>query len=314
MNKNFNNIDIEEKRKIFLEELSKHEKDILEFEKFSGPGIKRKIQRLIYSPKNYLPYISRKIFRNFFNDKTIKLFYGKELLIDNKDDEASRLVEFKTLGGEAELRLTKFFIKNLDQGDIFYDIGANYGFYTCLAAEFCKEVHLFEPIPFVFDNLKDNLKDYQNVFLNNLALSDKKGKIDLFMPDVSGSSSIVKEVTQVQPYQFKQKIEVEADTLENYFKSHNFPSVIKLDVEGAESLVIEGGLEFFKNNSPIISLEVWSPKEGGRISMKAVEKLRNLGYQSYLINKNGELEKADGDLSIIVEKEGKGHGNFIFKK
>ena len=48
--------------------------------------------------------------------------------------------------------------------------------------------------------------------------------------------------------------------------------------------------------------------------MKAVEKLRNLGYQSYLINKNGELEKVAGDLSIIVDKQGLGGDNFIFKK
>ena len=188
-----------------------------------------------------------------------------------------------------------------------------------IALEFCKEVHLFEPIPFVFDNLKNNLKDYQNVFLNSIALSDKKGKIDLFIPEGSSinstaGSSIVQETTQVHSYQFKKKIEVETDTLENYLKSHNLPSIIKLDVEGAESLVIEGGLEFFKNNLPIISLEVWSPKEGGAISMKAVKKLKDIGYQSYLINKNGELEKVDGDLSIIVEKESLSGDNFIFKK
>ncbi len=307
MNKNFNNIDIEEKRKIFLEELEKAYKKNEKFDKFWGPSFKNKLIRLFFYP-NY--YFSRFIKGKLSQNKTVILFWGKKINLKTK--EATFLNGL--LLGLAEYKLTKFFIKNFKENDIFYDIGANYGFYSFLALEFCKEVHLFEPIPFVFENLKDNLKDYQNVFLNNLALSDKKGKINLFMPDVSVSSSIVEEVTQVHSYQFKQKIEVEADTLENYFKSHNLPSVIKMDVEGAESLVIEGGLEFFKNNSPIISLEVWSPKEGGGISMKAVEKLRSIGYQSYLINKNGELEKADGDLSIIVEKEGKGHGNFIFKK
>jgi len=298
---------IEEKRKIFLEELEKAHKKNENFDKFVGSSFKNRLIRLFFYPNHYF---SRFIKGKLSQNKTIILFWGKK--INLKTNETPFLNGI--LPGLAEYRLTKFFIKNFKENDIFYDIGANYGFYSFLALEFCKEVHLFEPIPFVFENLKDNLKDYQNVFLNNLALSDKKGKINLFMPDVSVSSSIVEEVTQVHSYQFKQKIEVEADTLENYFKSHNLPSVIKMDVEGAESLVIEGGLEFFKNNSPIISLEVWSPKEGGGISMKAVEKLRSIGYQSYLINKNGELEKADGDLSIIVEKEGKGHGNFIFKK
>ncbi len=309
MNKNFNNIDIEEKRKIFLEELDKTYKKFEKFDKFSGASFKNRLIRLFFYP-NY--YFNRFLKGKLFQNKTTILFWGKK--INFKTKEIPFLLLTGILPGLEEYKLTKFFIKNFKENDIFYDIGANYGFYSFLALEFCKEVHLFEPIPFVFENLKDNLKDYQNVFLNNLALSDEKEKIDLFMPDVSGSSSIVKEVTQAHSYRFKQKIEVEADTLENYFKSHNLPSVIKLDVEGAESLVIEGGLEFFKNNSPIISLEVWSSKEGGRISMKTVEKLRNIGYQPYLINKNGELEKVDEDLLIIIEKEGLNEDNFIFKK
>lgn len=314
MNQNINSIDIEEKRKIFLEGLEKTYKKFEKFDKFPGTGFKNRLIRLFFYP-NY--YFNRFIKGKLSKNKTVILFWGKKINLNTK--ETSFLSVNGILSGLAEYKLTKFFIKNFKENDIFYDIGANYGFYSFLALEFCKEVHLFEPIPFIFDNLKDNFKDYQNVFLNNIALSDKKGKIDLFIPEGSSidsmsGSSIIQETTQVHSYQFKKKIEVETETLENYFKSHNLPSVIKLDVEGAESLVIEGGLEFFKNNSPIISLEVWSPKEGGEISMKAVQKLKDIGYQSYQINKNGELEKVDGNLSIIVEKESLSGDNFIFKK
>ncbi|HOW13085.1 MAG TPA: FkbM family methyltransferase [Candidatus Pacearchaeota archaeon] len=313
MNKNFNNIDIEEKRKIFLEELSKHEKDILEFEKFSGPGIKRKIQRLIYSPKNYLPYISRKIFRNFFNDKTIKLFYGKELLIDNKDDEASRLVEFKTLGGEAELRLTKFFIKNLDQGDIFYDIGANYGFYTCLAAEFCKEVHSFEPVPAIFNYLKKNAEEYSNILLNNLAISDKNGITEMYLDKkCSGLSTLNTKIAEKPTFDLSNKLKIQSITLDKYANDYSHPTVIKMDIEGGEKIAIEGGEKILKNESPIIAMEVWSKDNNGEISMEAVEKLRDLGYKSYSINSSGDLIKVDGNL--IENFELNSFSNFIFKK
>jgi len=302
------------KQQEFLEKLEKSYKKFEKFDKFSGTSFKNRLIRLFFYPDYYFNrFVKGKLFQN----KTAVLFWGKKISIKSK--ETPFLLLNGILPGLEEYKLTKFFIKNLKEDGIFYDIGANYGFYTYLALEFCKEVHLFEPIPFIFDNLKNNLKDYQNVFLNNIALSDKKGKVDLFIPegssiDSTAGSSIVQETTKAHSYQFKKKIEVEADTLDNYFKSHNLPNIIKIDVEGAESLVINGGLEFFKNNSPIISLEVWSSKEGGEISMKAVEKLRDLGYQSYLINKNGELEKVTGDLSIIVDKQGLGGDNFIFKK
>jgi hypothetical protein len=48
--------------------------------------------------------------------------------------------------------------------------------------------------------------------------------------------------------------------------------------------------------------------------MKAVEKLRELGYKSHLINKDGDLELVNGDLSLIVDQENLYDDNFIFKK
>jgi len=132
--------------------------------------------------------------------------------------------------------------------------------------------------------------------------------------DASGSSTIVEENLNAHYYKFSDSLEIETTNLDNYLKNHNKPTIIKLDVEGAESLVIEGGYEFFKNNSPIIAMEVWSSKEGGEISMKAVEKLRELGYKSYLINENVDLELVNGNLSLIVDQENLYDDNFIFKK
>jgi len=49
-----------------------------------------------------------------------------------------------------------------------------------LAAEFCKEVHSFEPVPEIFNYLKKNTKEYSNIILNNMAISDKKGIVDIY--------------------------------------------------------------------------------------------------------------------------------------
>jgi FkbM family methyltransferase len=306
-NQNNQNINIEEKRKNFLEELDKIEPNILKFEQFSGPGIKRKIQRLIYTPQIYLPYIFRKNFRNFLGDKKIKLFYGKELLINNKDDEASRLIGYKTLGDEVELKLTKFFIKNLKEDDVFYDIGANYGFYSCLAAEFCKEVHSFEPVPKIFNYLKKNAADYSNIILNNLAIYNKNGIAEIYLDKkCSGLSTLNIKTVKRSNFNLSNKLKIQAITLDEYVKNYSHPTVIKMDIEGGEKIAIEGGEDFLKNESPIIAMEVLLKDNNGEISMEAVEKLRSLGYKSYFINRDGNLKEIQGELNSF--------DNFIFKK
>ena len=239
-------MDIEEKRRIFLEKLNQCEPDILKFEKFFGPGIKRKIQRLIYAPNVYLPYVFWKFFRIILNDKKIKLFWGKEFFLNAKDLESSRFF-YKTLGNEAELKLTKFFIKNLKEDDIFYDIGANYGFYSCLAAEFCKEVHLFEPAPQIFEYLKKNTLEYSNVFLNNLAVSNKNGIVEIYFDKKSSAmTTLNKNAIERSDFDLDKKEKTQVITLDEYIKNHSHPTIIKIDIEGGEKMAIEGGGEFFK--------------------------------------------------------------------
>ncbi len=308
-NQNNQNIDIEEKRKIFLEELDKIEPNILKlerFEQFSGPGIKRKIQRLIDLPNIYIPYIFWRISGKFLKDKKINLFWDKDFLVNGKDLECIFIIIFKTAGCIAELKLTKFFIKNLKKNDIFYDIGANYGFYSCLAAEFCKEVHSFEPVPEIFNYLKKNTEEYPNIFLNNLAISDKNGIVDIYLDKkTSGSSTINKNVLDKNGFTLGNKEKIQTITLDEYVKNHSYPTVIKMDIEGSEKMAIEGGENFLKNESPIIAMEVWSKEAKGEISMEAVEKLRNLGYKSYFINLDGSLKEIQGELT---------GDNYIFKK
>jgi len=293
-NQNNQNIDIEEKRRFILQELNKlNIKQLQNFENFTGPGLKRKILRLIFSFQIDLPYLLLKLGFNNNNKLSKRGFFTGYLRY---------LTYFN------DLKLSKFFIKNLKEDDVFYDIGANYGFYSYLALEFCKEVHLFEPQPDLFKNLSENLREESDIFLNNVALSNKSGIESLLI--AGGESSIVPEIKMELSKEFKKEIEVQTITLDDYIKVHNKPSVLKIDVEGAEDLVLEGGKEFFKNNSPIIAMEVWSNNKSNKNHKKAVNFLRDLGYSCYYINNEGEISFISGlDYEII-----KGIDNFIFKK
>jgi len=298
-----------EKRKIFLEKLDKRYKKFERFNKYAGRGFIKKIKKLLISPNIYIPYIFSRfyLFRNY--NFVTKLFWGKEIVFSIKDASAAMLHSSGLLLGE--YCLSKFFIKNLKENDVFYDIGANYGFYTYLSLEFCREVHSFEPLADVFEKLRYNLTESKNVFLNNTAVSNKSGDMLLYLSISSDVSTINKNTIDITPYRYKDKINVKTLTLDEYLKNHSRPTVVKMDVEGAENMVIDGGKEFFKNNSPIIAMEVWTGDNCKKISMRPVEMLRSLGFQSHYINFDGEIEKIDGDLSEVVRSCG---DNFIFLK
>ncbi len=278
---------IEEKRRKFLEQIEKFERFYWHFIKYRGPGLIRRIQRLIYAPQIYLPLVFRRTLFKIKKEVNFKTFGGRNITLPTFIE---LLDYFPYPFLPNEFLFTKFLIKHLKSEDIFYDIGASYGFYTYLALEFCKEVHSFEPLPDVFKYLKLNLENESKIFLNNVALSDKNGKIVIGYGITTTISTIVSDIIEKHKQNFLNKqIEVSTVTLDDYIKTHKPPTIIKLDVEGAESLVIEGGKEFLKNSNPIIAMEVWTGEDGETFSSRAVNKLYEFGYQSYRINRNGDL-------------------------
>jgi FkbM family methyltransferase len=278
-------METELKRKLFLEKLEESFEKIKKFEKFSGSGLIRKIKRLFFSPNIYITYLWYRF--NPIKKRKIRLFWGKIINIIFKDKPPFFSV-IGVLPGEAEYKLTKFLIKNLKENDVFYDVGANYGFYTYLALEFCKEVHSFKPLPDVFENLKMNLEGDKKVFLNNIALSEQIGETFIYVggakfytKEHTGGSTIITDKSYLNKLNPSRKISIKTITLDEYIKNHNKPTIIKLDVEGAESLVIKGGYEFFKNNSPIIAMEVWSG-DGIKFSQEAINLLTKLNFSHIL--------------------------------
>jgi len=242
--------------------------------------------------------------------KKIKTFWGRDIYVYLADADAAALYFFNTLP-IAEIKIIKFLIKNFKDDDIFYDIGANYGFYTLLAQEFITkgEIHAFEPNPKIFKLLRENsrLDIYKNTFLNEMALSDKAGETEFFDREISGhsgSSSLVKH----QHFLKYKVIKVRTTTLDDYISNHKPPTIMKIDVEGGESLVLKGGLELLKKYSPMIIMEFF-PDD---LHREAVNILFNSGYRAFKIDN-------DGNLSIMNEqdllREDVPHEqNYVFKR
>jgi len=242
-------------------------------------------------------------------EKTGKLFWGRKIILNTDDLDASLLIHSGLLYSKSEYSLTKFFIKYLKENDIFYDIGANCGFYSHLAIEFCQEVHAFEPLSDVFTYLYKNLSKENNIFLNNLALSDNSASDFLYIrKNQSGVSTLIPDNPKSEIYI---KTKVETDTLDRYSIKHKKPTIIKLDVEGAENLVLEGGIDTIKKYKPTIAMEVRGGERGRNISQKAVKIIKACGYTNiYRIDEKGDKEGISCiDFSRINDSD-----NFIFKK
>jgi len=134
------------------------------------------------------------------------------------------------------------------------DIGCHQGqFLTEYMRYAPKGAHFaFEPIPHLYEQLCENF-DSARVF--NYALSDKSGETSFYiLPDKPALSGLNRRETIKQELP-RQEITVPIERLDAVIPQGTKIDYIKIDVEGAEGLVIAGGLDTIRRNRPFIVLE-----------------------------------------------------------
>ena len=158
---------------------------------------------------------------------------------------------------EAEVR------KVVNRGDTVLDIGANFGVFTKLFSELVGpqgSVIAFEPIPQTFRTLAAGVKRYHksNVRVLNKALSDTVGTVLMFVPqyaDIPGDN--LYEASIVSNSQSRNTLAIDSVTID----SLQLPRVdfVKIDVEGHELQVLQGGRRTLEQHHPTLMVEVTSP-------------------------------------------------------
>lgn len=149
--------------------------------------------------------------------------------------------------GVHEPGLTLVFQTLLRPGDVCIDIGANVGAHTLLAASLVGaqgEVHAIEASPTIFARLQHNIarNHADQVRLYNVAVTDKAGPVTVFLHGArnSGATTILQDVADERAA--GSEATIHGDTLDAILPADAVARavLIKIDVEGAEWLVLQG--------------------------------------------------------------------------
>jgi len=275
-----------------------------------GERVRQHARRALHAPLLYARYFLARLGVLGDADTTIRTFWGARMVVPLSDGDATGVAFFGMLAGP-EYKLIQYLIRSLPRDAVFYDIGANHGFYTLLAHELAPsgEVHAFEPLPNTFSYLERNTK---GAVLNNTALAEQGGAVLMFdMTGAGHSGGSTIEAAVGERMGGAARVSVTAITLDEYCATHMPPTIMKIDVEGGEHRVLEGARSTIQQYSPIIAMEVWGGEKGKKFSAPALEKLEGLGYAGYHIQEDGTLSGSHSPLDFIGISEA---DNLIFMK
>ncbi|MEX0610110.1 MAG: FkbM family methyltransferase [Balneolaceae bacterium] len=173
-----------------------------------------------------------------------------------KKKKYRKILESHEIKSQTDLIIAK---KLVNQESSFIDIGANIGLYTKYLAPFSKETLSFEPVPFTYSVLKENIKYFnlRNVKAYCIAISDQVGETQIEIPIQSGVYNYYRaslEATENPGYKTHR---VATETIDSLFgESVRKISLVKCDVEGHELSVIKGADKFLKTKDAPWLIEI----------------------------------------------------------
>ena len=167
----------------------------------------------------------------------------------------------KNVAYEAELYA--LMLRKLKHGDTFIDIGAHVGFFSMIASKLVGaygKVYSFEMNPENYFMLvtNTNVNNFKNIRPHNWAVSDSSGPVQFW---------------------------INQDNDGDQYDSLGKVDFIKMDVEGAEVLALNGMIELLKKNLPIVALEInnFGLAQMGHKYQDIRTIMNKIGYRCWLI-------------------------------
>ena len=187
---------------------------------------------------------------------TAKIKFGLEMTLDLEEYTQRLLYFYSNYDERHEITMLG---KVLKAGDNFWDIGANIGFYSLVAAGIVGAsggVVAFEPASVAWQSFLANIKlnHYENIIHPfNLAVADSTGEATLYcQPGIAdgGASLLAPEKAD------RGKETCHFVSLSEFYREHAFPrpTFLKIDVEGFEDRVLRGAQEILAGEQPPLLL------------------------------------------------------------
>ena len=231
---------------------------------------------------------------------------------------------FKFLGpsvmqdGSFEVTETKILIKLFYQADIFVNVGANFGYYICMALHMDVRSIAIEPIPINQKILQRNLIENnwdQNVILHPIACGNSDGNITIYG---EGTGASIIPGWAKNPSSLKHIVPIKRldDILSN--EKVTSKSVILIDVEGFELDVLHGAQNILQSqDKPVIMLEsgLTDHRSEGGLNLKFLEIFKFIIKNRYRVfsveNINFEITQELIEKNIEQNEDQLGTHNFL---
>ncbi len=220
--------------------------------------------------------------------------------------------EYLAFFGKFEPGVSKVFQQIIRPSDTVFDIGANMGWYTVLASSMLQSgtCFAFEPNPELMERTVkhielNGLQDKCQFF--NVALSEQPGSVTLHVYERGHGLSSIQPVSKDK----FTPIEVEATTVDLIVEKQSIQTVdfVKMDVEGAELMVLLGSRNLLTQQNPpiwIIEINFETARMFKHEPMELLQHLKQHGDYSFY-----RIDAETGDLTFTASENSIQHGDNV---
>ncbi|OGW51276.1 MAG: hypothetical protein A2078_00970 [Nitrospirae bacterium GWC2_57_9] len=208
--------------------------------------------------------------------------------------------------GDFEKTETDITVKIASSARCVVDVGGNFGWFACqwqAVMPAGSQLHVFEPVPAERSRLQKNLalntRNDVTTIVNDVCLSEAPGEVQLHIPKKLGAA-----FASMSEQSYGGEFEVvtaRSTTLDDYCKNRQLDHIdlLKIDVEGAELLVLRGARTILQAAAkPVILIESQAStiETFGSTVPEVLNFIKSLGYRGFVFQKDRLQELTDRNI------------------